>query len=253
MQIDRERAKSAFWAYVNGFDVQKDMIRLKVEHTFRVSQLCEEIADSLGLSKEDRDLAWLIGLLHDLGRFEQQRRYGTFNDALSIDHARYGAELLFGEAESAVSIRDFVEEDSEDGLIRTAVFYHSAYRIPENLDHRTAMFCNILRDADKIDILKVNVEFPLEEIYNVSTEVLYGEQVSPQVMESFFEGHAVLRSLKKTAVDHVVGHISLVFELVYPKSIEIVKKQGYLEKLLHFPSKNPVTRQQFAQIREKMK
>ena len=66
MQIDRERAKSAFWAYVNGFDVQKDMIRLKVEHTFRVSQLCEEIADSLGLSKEDRDLAWLIGLLHDL-------------------------------------------------------------------------------------------------------------------------------------------------------------------------------------------
>ena len=63
----------------------------------------------------------------------------------------------------------------------------------------------------------------------------------------------MLRSLKKTAVDHVVGHISLVFELVYPKSIEIVKKQGYLEKLLHFPSKNPVTRQQFAQIREKMK
>ena len=244
MQIDRERAKDAFWAYVNGFDVQKDMIRLKVEHTFRVSELCEEIADSLGLSKEDRDLAWLIGLLHDLGRFEQQRRYGTFNDALSIDHARYGAELLSGEAASAVSIRDFVEADSEDGLIRTAVFYHSAYRIPENLDDRTAMFCNILRDADKIDILKVNVEFPLEEIYNVSTEVLYGEQVSPQVM---------LRSLKKTAVDHVVGHISLVFELVYPKSIEIVKKQGYLEKLLHFPSKNPVTRQQFAKIREKMK
>ena len=48
-------------------------------------------------------------------------------------------------------------------------------RLPdsEELDERTAMFCHILRDADKIDILKVNVEFPLEEIYNVDTEVLY--------------------------------------------------------------------------------
>lgn len=59
------------------------------------------------------------------------------------------------------------------------------------------MFCHILRDADKIDILKVNVEFPLEEIYNVDTEVLYQEEVTPEVLQSFDEEHAVLRSLKK--------------------------------------------------------
>lgn len=56
------------------------------------------------------------------------------------------------------------------------------------------MFCHILRDADKVDILKVNVEFPLEEIYNVDTKVLYQEEVTPEVLQSFDEEHAVLRS-----------------------------------------------------------
>jgi hypothetical protein len=66
------------------------------------------------------------------------------------------------------------------------------------------------------------------------------------------EHHAVLRSLKKTAVDHIVGHAGLVFELVYPVSYEIVQQQGYLEKLLTFSSDNPVTRQQFQKLRECM-
>ena len=54
-------------------------------------------------------------------------------------------------------------------------------------------------------------------------QVLYQEEVTPEVLQSFDEEHAVLRSLKKTAVDNVVGHISLVYELVYPESCRIVK------------------------------
>ena len=220
------------------------------------------------------DIAWLAGLLHDVGRFEQQRVYGTFTDADSIDHAKYGARILFGkvweekngpasgseeslpeeiQADAGISIRDFVEDASCDELLWTAVFYHSAYRIPEELDERTTMFCHILRDADKIDILKVNVEFPLEEIYNVDTEVLYQEEVTPEVLQSFDEEHAILRSLKKTAVDNVVGHISLVYELVYPESCRIVKRQGYLDRLMNFESENPHTRKQFEHIREHMR
>lgn len=259
MQINREKARKAFQEYVGHYNIKDDMIRLKVEHTYRVSELCEQIAISIGLDREDVDLAWLIGLLHDIGRFEQQKNYGTFNDALSIDHAQYGADILFGELEKTgekscnqISIRDFAGDAAEDEIIRTAVYYHSAYRIPEQLEKRTEMFCHIIRDADKIDILKVNVEFPLEEIYHVSTEELYSSQVTPEVMESFEEEHAVLRSLKKTAVDNVVGHISLVYELVYPISWKIVKEQGCLDKLMNFQSENPVTQEQFRHIQEKM-
>lgn len=252
IKIDREKAIAAFQRYTAKYDITRDMIRLKLEHTYRVCSLCERIAKSLSLPQEEVDLAWILGLLHDIGRFEQQRLYGTFNDAESIDHAQYGAGILFEGLDESISIRDFLDDDTEDGVIRTAVYWHSAYRLPAELDERTRMFCDLLRDADKIDIIRVNVEFPLEEIYNTTSEVLRQEQVSDAVMQAFEEEHAVLRSLKKTSVDHVVGHISLVYELVYPMSVRLVGEQGYLEGLLFFSSENAVTRRQFEHIREKM-
>lgn len=248
MKIDRQKVLQVFAAYVENYNSQDEKVRLKIEHTYRVSELCERIAGSLNLKKEEVDLAWLLGILHDVGRFEQLRNYGTFVDAQSIDHARYGAEILFEQGK----IRDYIEESTEDELLRTAVACHSAYRLPEGLDERTKMFCQILRDGDKIDILKVNVDFPLEEIYNVTTEELRSCQVSEPVMEAFKEGHAVLRNLKKTPVDNVVGHISLVYELVYPRSLELVKEQGYIKKLMDFKSDDQETEKQFEEIRKIM-
>lgn len=252
MKIDRSRALKAFEEYVEGYDCTDEKVRLKVEHTYRVSSLCERIAGRIGMCREDMDLAWLVGLLHDIGRFEQLKNYGTFIDAQSIDHAEYGAGILFGKEGVRGKIRDFIQEGEEDSLLKTAVACHSMFRIPENLEERTGKFVHIIRDADKVDILKVNVDFPLEEIYNVTTRELREGQVTGAVMDSFRKETAVLRSLKRTAVDHVVGHISLVYELVFPVSLSIVVKQGYLDKLMNFESQNPVTCGQFQRIREKM-
>lgn len=248
MQIHRQKALQAFADYVKNYNVEDPKVKLKIDHTYRVAGFCQKIAASLELSQEEVDLAWFCGLLHDVGRFEQLRNYGTFIDAQSIDHAIYGAEILFDQGR----IRDYVEDCSEDDFIRKVVSCHSAYRIPEEYDERTVLFANILRDADKVDILRVNVETPLEEIYNVSTDILRNESVTPEVLQAFQEGHTVLRALKRTAVDNVVGHISLVYELVFPISLHMVAEQGYLDRLMDFQSENPETRRDFAVIRKKM-
>lgn len=190
----------------------------------------------------------MTGLLHDVGRFEQLKRYGTFIDAQSIDHAEFGADILFQEGK----IRDYIEDTSEDELLEKTVRCHSAYRVPANYTAREKKFADLLRDADKIDILKVNIIVPFEEIYNVTTYDLKHCKVTEEVMQAFFEEHAVLRSLKKTPVDNIVGHISLVYELVYPISRKLVYEQGYLNKLMDFQSELPETNVQFAKIREKM-
>ena len=52
------------------------------------------IASSIGLNEEKINLAKLIGLLHDIARFEQYTRYQTFRDIESIDHGNLGAEIL---------------------------------------------------------------------------------------------------------------------------------------------------------------
>lgn len=252
LKVDREKVKSVFKAYTAHYDSSDEKVKLKIDHTYRVADLCERIAKSRfedGTEiQADIDLAWLLGMLHDVGRFEQLRRYDTFIDAESVDHAALGADILFIEGH----IRDYLEASKEEKLIETAIRVHNMYRIPEGLDERTVLFSNILRDADKIDILKVNVEVPLEEIYNTPTEELYQSEVTQEVMDSFYEHHAVLRSLKRTPVDNVVGHISLTYELVYPESCRIMREQGYLEKLMNFPSENEKTRQQFALIRQEM-
>lgn len=263
MKVDREKVLQRFKEYTAAYDATDEKTALKIGHTYRVAGLCEQIARAEGLDQEEQDLAWLMGMLHDIGRFEQLRQYNTFSDADSVDHAALGAEILFSvhndaeergnQAETGDGdIAHYVSDRSEDRLLETAVRVHSAYRVPAKLDARTEKFCHILRDADKIDILRVNIETPLEEIYNTTQEVLYQAEVTEAVMESFREHHATLRSLKRTPVDHVAGHISLIYELVFPESFRLVRMQGYWEKLLDFPSENPKTIQQFQELRNEM-
>lgn len=249
MYIDEKRILDVFKRYTDAYDGSNIKIKLKVEHTYRVAGLCREIAVSEGLGLEDAALAWLMGMLHDIGRFEQIKRYNTFSDAASVDHAMLGADILFKEGK----IRDYIDDDMEDKLIEAAIRQHSLYRIDENLSERTKVFCNILRDADKIDILKVFSETSMEEVYGATHEEIYTSEVSPEVMASFFEHHATLRSLKKTTIDFLVANISLVYELVFSGSKKILRERGYLDKLLDFKSENDKTNSQIDSIREELR
>lgn len=248
--MERERTRKAFAQYVELYDSSDAKIYLKIRHTYRVAELCEKIGCSLGLSGDALDAAWLCGMLHDVGRFEQIRRYGTFEDAKSVDHAKLGVKILFGNEKEAY--RKFTDLEGYDDIVCTAIDWHSAYRLPEELDERTKMYCQILRDADKIDIFRVNLETPLEQIYNVTTEALRQSEVSAEVMQAFDEHHAVRREIKKTPVDYVVGHICLAYELVYPASRQLALAQGYLRRLMEFESENFAAQEQFLHIRNEM-
>ena len=122
MKIDRKRALKTFADYTEVYDSKDEKVRLKIEHTYRVSSLCEQIAQSLDMEEADVDLAWLIGLLHDIGRFEQLKNYGTFNDEQSIDHAQYGADILFKQGRLWDYIDKSDSNQSEVKIIWTAIY-----------------------------------------------------------------------------------------------------------------------------------
>ena len=245
MRIDRQRVKEQFASYTRNYDPEDTKIALKIAHTYRVADNCDKIARSIGLSDAEVEFAWLSGMLHDIGRFEQVKRYNTFLDAQSVDHAEFGADLLFGEERL---IEDYIDDRSWDSMLETVIRQHNKYRMRESIEGNTLVFCNILRDADKVDILRVNVETPMEEIYNVSEEVLLTSGVSEKVMEQVRERHAINREIMDSPAEHLIGHIALTFELVYDKSRELAKEQGYLYKMFDFPTRNESTKKALEEI-----
>lgn len=93
MNIDLEKAKQEFLKYTEKFDLEEKHIKRKQLHSLRVMEISKKIAESLKLTQEEIELATLIGLLHDIARFEQYTKFETFNDLMSIDHADYGVEI----------------------------------------------------------------------------------------------------------------------------------------------------------------
>ena len=144
-----EQSIEEFKKYTKDYLNLSDMCLLKVNHTIRVMNLCEEIARKLMLSEEDIELAKLCGLLHDIARFEQWKNYQTFSDFHSIDHGDLGVEIL----KNNNFIRKFNSDTSVDNLIFKTIKNHNKYKIEDNLTEREKLFCNIVRDADKLDIL----------------------------------------------------------------------------------------------------
>lgn len=269
--INRKNVINTFAEYVRNYDPSDEKIKLKIDHTYRVAGMCQRIAESLGLSEPDVDIAWLLGMLHDIGRFEQIRRFGTFNDAQSVDHAEFGADLLFkeglirkfaegyyeeyelarsGNEEAEQIIKNNEHHNKDTGLLEMAIRQHNKYRVKEDLTERQRMFCDILRDADKVDIFKVNADIPMEIIYDVTTEELKNGVITKEVLENFYKKETVLKSVRRSAVDHIVGHISLLFELVYKESYRQAKEQGYVYKLLDFKSDVPEVNAEFDDMRK---
>ena len=76
--IDLEKCKDEFLKYTEKYDLNNDNLKRKQLHSLRVMQKSRIIAKSLKLSEEEIQIATLIGLLHDIGRFEQYTKYNTF-------------------------------------------------------------------------------------------------------------------------------------------------------------------------------
>ena len=246
--IDRELVKREFKSYVSGYDINDDKIKLKVLHTYKVASNCENIATSLNLSSSDVDLAWLIGMLHDIGRFEQLRRFHTFIDKDSIDHAKFGADLLFNEG--------LIDRFKVDGklypVIESAIRFHNYFVLPDDIDERTLLFAKIIRDADKTDIFRVAVEFSAAVVYDTTEEALKDASISDEVLDASLKHLTVDKEIRKSPVDYIVSHISLVYGLYFPVSLKMVKDQGFLQKVMDFRNDNPQTNERMKLISDEV-
>lgn len=224
--IDIQKAKRELKKYVSHYDIEDKKIKLKIAHIERTANVAKEIAESLKLSTEDVKLAELIGLLHDIGRFEQVKRYHTFIDKDSINHGELGVHILFEEG----WIQNFLEDRQYDEIIRKSILNHNRGR--KNLvfsNEKEELHSKIIRDADKTDILYI-MTFEEKEVVWEKAD-LSKEKITDEVYREFIEDKTVNHEERKTAVDILVSHFSFVYGFNYKYGLQIIKEKGYFEKI----------------------
>ena len=226
--IDLKNAKRLFDEYVANYDKDNPKVALKIEHTYRVMEASKNVAVSLGLDQDEIDLASLIGLLHDIGRFEQLKRYNSFIDSKTIDHALLGVQILFDD--NLISKFDIDQKDYP--LIYKAIFNHNKYKIAEGLSEHEMLHCKIIRDADKIDIFKTGLLETFEAFLDAGQEILENDIITESIYKTFMNSESILSTTRKTDLDRWVSFLALIFDLNYQYSCNYVYQQDYITKLV---------------------
>lgn len=225
-----------FFEYVNQFFSPDPFIRenieLKIEHTGRVCRNILLLAKSEKISEMDCMLAETIALFHDLGRFEQFLKYKTFKDSESENHAVLSVKILNNER-----VLSRLSKEEKD-LILKAVEYHNMMEIPQNIEKHSKIyfFSCLIRDADKIDILRLASEEysegdkslnPALELYLPDTQG-YSEPIVSEILNNRMAKITDMRNRN----DVKLLRLSWVFDINFPATFSLLKKYGYLEEIM---------------------
>lgn len=242
-------AREIFESYLNDYDRTDDKVRLKIIHTYGVVGQAAGIARRMRLSDEDTKLAKLIALLHDLGRFEQLRRFDSFEPD-TMDHAAYGVQVLFEEH----MIRKFLPENTWAPIIRTAIAKHSDYCLSGVTDTRTLLHARIIRDADKLDNCRVKLADATETFLGASPEEIGAQEITPAIYASIFRNQCILSADRKTLMDYWVSYIAYFFDINFRESMDIIVENDYISRIIRrIPYSNPNTAKQMNEIEHYVK
>ena len=224
--INIEKARHLLKNYIKPYDASNPRIALKASHIFRVADASKKIAEELNLTEEQVQLAELIGLLHDIGRFEQVRIYDTFNDGKSVDHAELGIQIL----KENNLLKEFCEDEKYQEIILTAIHNHNKFKIDNGVQGETLLQSKIIRDADKVDIFKILTKENFETLYRKSD--ITEESITPKVFEAFFENKQINRSELGTNIDLWINNISFIFDIYFKPSFKIIKENNYINIMI---------------------
>lgn len=221
--------KNWFENYVNYFknedeEVYKN-ISLKYKHSFFVSSNIIEISKSLNLSEEDIAIAEIIGLLHDIGRFEQIVKYKTFADNKSVNHAKLGIEIL-----EKYQVLSRLDKNTEQ-IIVNSILNHNTRIIDKDMDEKSMFFSKLIRDADKLDIYRIFAEYynNAEKDKSVVLELGEEDNISQNLIEDIMSGSTLKYEDLIYINDFKLLQLSWIFDINFFYSFNKIYKNNYLE------------------------
>lgn len=245
------RLKMWFDAYTRSFltgDAIKDSpLVLKIEHTERVGRNICHLGRSIDLTEDRMRTAEAVGLLHDVGRFAQYRRYRTFNDGKSVNHAALGIEVLKEDR-----ILDGLSDDEKD-IIIDAVGFHNAPALPVHKHTESMVFMRLIRDADKLDIWKVFADYYRHDrapepaiVQHLADLPQWDENIINAITEKRTANFQDMKCLN----DFKLLQLSWVFDLHFPETSVQARQRGDLSAIAGSLPDADAVRQAVASVME---
>lgn len=235
MDFKKALQNLAIWfeEYVKGFisgNPESDInVELKKNHTTRVRDAIIDVGKSIALNEDNMSIAEACAILHDIGRFEQYRKYGTFSDSKSENHAALGVKII---REHDV-LTEFPAECRE--IIIRSVGCHNMPAIPSGFNPDSIEFLKLIRDADKIDILYVVTEYYMTSASGsnrvIELHLPDTETISDEVFQPLASGQIAQVQNLRSLNDFKLYQMGWVYDLNYRRSREIIRERQYLERL----------------------
>ncbi len=226
-------------SYLSSSDEDNGNYRLKIEHSHNVCENILIIAEDENLDHAKSRIAEAVALFHDIGRFPQYAQYRTFNDKISVNHGSLGAEVLSGEG----VLKGLPATEAE--VIARAVKFHNAFAIPGEFDDDTVLFIKLIRDADKLDILRLFIEYYGDSSQERSEVPAHGlpdnSEYSKDFVSCLHKGEMASFYRAKTLNDFKLMHLSWIYDLNFRSASKLFVERGYIQKILsHLPQTDEI-------------
>ncbi|TFG88471.1 MAG: HD domain-containing protein [Candidatus Atribacteria bacterium] len=210
----------------------QENIKLKEDHSLRVCKEILQLGKALDLNKNALFLAETIALFHDIGRFEQFRTYGTFNDKVSENHATIGLKIL---EETNVLSR---LTKTQRLIVCKAIGYHNIRKLPDSADEKPdcLFYSKLLRDADKLDIWRVVTTYYAQRHKHrnpaLELELPDTPEYSLCFVEDILNNRVSNSHALKTYNDMKLLQLGWIFDINFTQTFLSIQQRQIIEKII---------------------
>ncbi len=221
-----------FDAFFQTLKIHATEIQHKVDdvraHSLRVAKITNMLANIVLQVQEEKYLAELIALVHDLGKADMIVKRTESPTNILRDHAITSVSLIQGMA--------FFQKLPEEAqtIVLKSVENHNKIKLPKSDNEQQAQFARLLRDADKLDIYESSYKFFKERFGTqplVTLDLLNHSDVSASILKAIAAGKSADLDDMKTMNDYKLVLMAMAFDLNFKISFKIMSEKQYVQKI----------------------
>ena len=209
-----------FEEYVKKIDMNNTWSKAKYFHSLKSMDLAKIIATEMNIfNEEEIVIIQLIALFHDIGNFEQKNY--NYLDNNEEDSTMKSIDILFDDG----LIRKITPETKYDNVIKLAIFCHNKDGLPQNIDEKTTIICNIMKDVYRLEELRMVINYPY-----IDNRI--NEYPSTQVYNEFKLFRPLSNKISDNNADNILIALSNLFGLNFKSSYQIIENNQYIGKII---------------------